>query len=94
MDENVNSMVAENIEEEFGKLSLTTGKKHTFLGMDIQFIGGKKVTVSTPHHVDEDLEDLGENLKVNVATPSTSQLFTITSEATELDDEKRSVITQ
>ena len=49
--------------------------------MDIEFIGGKKVTVSTPHHVDEDLEDFVETLKGNVVNPETSQLFTITSEA-------------
>ena len=71
MYENVNSMIADKIEENFGKLSCTTGKKHTFLGMDIEFIGGKKVTVSTTHHVDEALEDFGETLKRNVVNPST-----------------------
>ena len=94
MDDNVNSMVADNIEEFFGKLSRKTGNNHTFHGMDIEFICGKKVTVSTPHHVDEDLEDSGETLKGNMVNPTTSQLFTITSEAKELDDEKRSFITR
>ena len=57
--------------------------------MYIEFIGGKRVTVSTPHHVDEALEDFGETLKGNLVNPTTSQLFTITSEANELNDEKR-----
>ena len=87
MYDNVNSMIAENIEETFGKLSHRTGKKHTFLGVDIKFIGGKKVTVSTPHHVDEALEYFGETLKGNVLNPATSQLFTITSEPKKLDNE-------
>ena len=86
MENNVNSTIAENIEEKIGKLSRTTEKKHTLLDMDIDFIGGKKVTVSTPHHVDEDLEDFGETVKGNVVNPATSQLFTITSESKELDD--------
>ena len=60
-----------------------------FLGMDIEFIGGKKVAVSTPNNVDEALEDFGETLKGNVVKPETSQLFTITSEAKELDDGKK-----
>ena len=86
MDDNVNSMIADKIEGNFGNLSRTTGKKHIFLGMDIKFIGGNKVTFSTPHHVDEALEDFYETLKGNVVNPTTSQLFTITSEAKELDD--------
>ena len=50
---NVNSVIYDNIEENFGKLSCTIGKKHTLLGMEIKFIGGKKVAVSMAHHVDE-----------------------------------------
>ena len=82
-------MIADNIEETFGKLSHTKGKKNTSLGMDIEFIGGNKVTVSTPYHVDEALEYFGETLKGNVMNPATSQLFTITSEARDLGDEKK-----
>ena len=55
MDDKVNSIIADKIEEKIGNLSRTTGKEHTFLGMDIKFIGGKKVAVSTTHHVDEAL---------------------------------------
>ena len=55
MDERVNLIISDKIEEKFGKLSHTTGKKHKFLGMEIKFIGGKKYTVSTPHYVDEAL---------------------------------------
>ena len=54
-DENINSMVSDQIEEKFGKLYRKTGKKHTFLGMYIEFIGRKKVTMSTPHNVDKAL---------------------------------------
>ena len=88
MDDNVNPMIAEKIEESFGKLSCITGKKQIFFCMDIKFIGGKKVTVYIPHHIDEALEDFDETLKGKVVNPVTSQLFTITSEAKELDDKK------
>ena len=46
MDDSVNSMISEKIEEKIGNLSCTTGKKHTLIVMDIEFIGGKKVTNS------------------------------------------------
>ena len=62
--------------------------------MDIEFIGGNRVTVSTSHHIDEALEYFVEALKENVVNPATVKLFTITSEAKGLDDEKRSVITR
>ena len=60
-----------------------------FLGMNIESIGGNKVAVSTPHHVDDPLEDFGETLKVNVMSPDTSQLFTITSESKEFYGERK-----
>ena len=63
MDDNVDSMIADNIEETFGKLYRKTGKKRMFLSMDIKFIVKKKVAVSTPHQVDKALEAFGETLK-------------------------------
>ena len=45
MDDRVNSMISNKIEETFLKLSCTTGNKHTFLSMDIKFIGGNIVAV-------------------------------------------------
>ena len=56
--------------------------------MDIEFIRGNKVAVSMPYHVDEALEIFGETLKGNVVNPTTSKLFTITSEAKGLDEKK------
>ena len=88
MDDSFNSIIADNIKEKIGKLYHTKWNKHNFLSVDIEFIAGKKFTVSTPHHVEEALEDFFETLKVNVVNPATSQLSTITSEAKELDDEK------
>ena len=87
--DSVKLIIADNIEEQIGKLSFTTGKKHTFLSMDINFIGGKKVLVSILHHVDEALEDFGETLKGNIVNPATSQLFTITRKTKDLDDERK-----
>ena len=87
-DDIVNSMIAENIEEKSGKLFCTTEKKHTFLGTEIKFIGGKRAAVSTPHHVYKSPEYFGETLKGNMVNPATSQLSAITSESKELDDEK------
>ena len=50
LDDDVNSIIADKIEEKIGKISVTTGNKNTVLGMDIEFIGIKKVSVSSPYH--------------------------------------------
>ena len=80
MDNSVNSINVDKIEEKYVILSRNTGKKHILLGMDIYFIGGNEVTLTTPHHINETLEDFIETQKVNVANPETSQLFTIANE--------------
>ena len=91
-DDNVNLIIADKIEENFGKIFHATGKKHTFLGMDIEFIGGKKFAVFTPHHIDEALEYSGETLKENVVNPATSQLLPSPVKQRSLMYKKRSVI--
>ena len=63
MDDIYNSTIADKIEEKIGKLSCTTGKKHTLLGMNIKFIVRKKSAVSRSHHVVEALEDFVKTLK-------------------------------
>ena len=66
-----------------------TGRKHTFLGMDNDFIGGKKVALTMPHHVEEALEDFGKTLKRKVVNPETSKMFTIANETKELYGKKK-----
>ena len=59
--------------------------------MYIKFISQNKVAVSKSHHVDEALKYFGETLRGNLVNPATSQLSTITSEANDLDAEKRAL---
>ena len=70
MDDNVKSIIVENIEDIFGKLSSPTGEKN-FLGTDIGFIVGKKGVLTTPYHIDKTLQYFGETLKGDVVNPST-----------------------
>ena len=89
IDDSVNSMIADKIEDKFGKIFLTRGNNHTFIGMGIDFIGEKIVALTTPHHGHKDLEDLVKNTKVNVVNPATSKLFTITDEAKEINEKRK-----
>ena len=89
MDDSVNSTFTYKIEEKFGKLSRTTGKKPTLLGMDIHLIGGNKVALNMPSNIAEALEDFDETQKDNVVNPVTSKRFIINDEAKELDNERK-----
>ena len=91
-EDEVCTKIADEIESKFqGDLTRTTGKKHTFLGMDIELIGDRKVAITTPQHIEEVLDDFPETLKGNVVNPANSKLFEIVSEAKELDKGRKEV---
>ena len=48
VDDNVNTTTVEIITKKFEKLARTTGKKHTFLGINIEFLGSGNVAITTP----------------------------------------------
>ena len=61
--ENVNTTIVDIIEKKLGKLSRTTGKKHTFLGIYMNCFGSRKVKITTRKHVEESMENLKEEVK-------------------------------
>ena len=64
--------ILNKIELRFGKLTITRGKQHTFLGMDIDFVGSSKVKILMKDCVAYELK---EN-KV-AASPAKNDLFSI-----------------
>jgi hypothetical protein len=90
-NDDVNTMIADEVEKKFGKLARTTGTKHTFLGMDIEFLGNKKVAIATPQHIDEAIEDFGEDLDTDAVNPAKSKLFVINHDSEILCDEKGNI---
>ena len=89
INDKVNTMVVEAIEEKFGKLARTTGDKHTFLGMDVEMISKGKIAISTPQHVDEAIEGLGEEVSGTAVNPAKSKLFLINTESPKLTSAKK-----
>lgn len=71
-DPSVVSNIIEIIEGYFGKMTVTRGKKHVFLGMDIEFLDdGKvgKVMISMIEYIKEIFEDFGEDLSGGPPAP-------------------------
>ena len=87
----VNSMAVQAIKEKFGKLARTTGNKHTFLGMDVKMISKGKIAISTPQHIEEAIEGLGEEVNGTAVNPAKSKLFFINNESPKLTDDKKEV---
>ena len=88
VDDKVNDMIVDKVEEKFGKLARSKGKKHTFLGMDIEFIGNGKLTIATPQHIEEAIEKFGEDLSTDAVNPAKSKLFTVTTDSMPLSEPK------
>lgn len=79
--------VIEMIEGKFGKMSQTRGKKHDFLGMNITFEDGK-VVIGMEKHIRKAIEEFGEEIKKEAATPAKSYLFEVRESAEKLNGEK------
>ena len=74
---NVVTMVLDKIEKRFRKLRITRGKQHTFLGMDIDFIGDAKVKIAMMQYIIKCIEAYKLRNKETAATPAKNDLFTV-----------------
>ena len=61
----------------FGVLLVTRGKKHTFLGMNINITEEKKVEIEMKEQLLESIDSFGEEIGERVTTPASSHLFTV-----------------
>ncbi|KAL7572191.1 hypothetical protein ACA910_005538 [Epithemia clementina (nom. ined.)] len=75
VDPAVVTTVVETIERKFGKMTVSRGKQHSFLGMNITFNPDRSVTIHMPTYLDEAINAFGEDVGGPVATPATKELF-------------------
>jgi len=77
--------VIEKIEERFGKMSMTRGDDHNFLGMNIKFRRGK-VTIAMKKHILRGIDTFLDEIVKSAATPARSYLFEVREDAEKLDE--------
>jgi hypothetical protein len=77
-DPAVVSSVVEAIENKFGKMVVMRGKKHVFLGMDIEFNDNGTFTTTMIDYIKEAIEDFGEDVSSSATTPAGKSLYTVT----------------
>jgi hypothetical protein len=77
LDHNVVTRIIESIEGKFGKMSVTRGKKHVFLGMDIQFTENRTVEIQMVDYLKEAIEESELNIGRTYSTPARRDLFDV-----------------
>jgi hypothetical protein len=75
------------LEKEFGALSNTTGKNHTYLGMQFDFNIDKRVNISMAEYLKEIVTD--NDVQKVAETPAAESIFCVSETATLLDDDAR-----
>ena len=73
------------LESKFGKMTVTRGKEHEYIGMKIRFNGDKTVSVSMAQHIDEALAAFPETISKATTTPAKKDLFEIDETSDRLD---------
>ena len=81
--------VIEMIESHFGKMTVTRGLKHSYLGMDIEFNGKGEVMISMTPHLLETIEEFPDEIGTCYKTPAAAHLFEVDEEGTKLEEPKR-----
>ena len=75
-DEEVLTAVIEILEEKVGKMTVTRGNEHIFLGMKVKFNNDGTLNVNMSDYVQEAIEAFPEKLRRKATTPATTGLFT------------------
>jgi hypothetical protein len=88
VDDKVVTRTIEMIEWRFGKMTVTRGKEHIFLGMNITFHDDGTVSVKMKEYIKEAIDDFGEDIVRSAATPAKKNLFDVDENAEPLSRKK------
>ena len=88
-DSKVVDQVIRELEKDFGKMTVSRGNKHTYVGMDIELLKDGTVSIQMKDYLDESIKAFGENVKGRSPTPAKTNLFEIDKNSKELSEEKK-----
>ena len=84
MDPQVVTDILEEMEKLYPGLVISRGKKHTLLGMKIEFLKGGSLSIDTSEHVKEAIEDFKEDVTKTVNSAAAHGLFSVDVRADDL----------
>ena len=88
VDDTVVTDVIEKIEAKFGKMTVTRGKHHLFLGMKITFNDDATVTLLMKEYIKEAIADSGMDASRVAVKPAKRDLFAINDKSEHLERKK------
>ena len=90
VDKHVVSKIISEIEGRFGKMVVTRGKSHNFVGMDVVFKDNGTDEILMKDYINECFEAYGEPVNRSASTPSKHDLF-LSEGSIPLEEEKKEV---
>ena len=88
VNEKVVTEIIEKIEEQFGKMTVTRGKKHTFLGMDITYTDEGTAKITMRQYLEEAILESGLTIKRKANTPARKDLFDVNDAARRISGDR------
>jgi hypothetical protein len=77
IDPEIVTEVLDKIEERFGKMTITRGKKHVFLGMDITYLDNGTAQILMPEYLKEAIVDFGEKINKTATSPAKRDMYIV-----------------
>ena len=90
-DPEVVTSIIKKIESKHDKMTVTRGRKHTFVGMDFELKDDGSIHITTVDYIKEALADFGEIVHGTSQSPANKNLFIIDKESTELTESKANI---
>ena len=78
--------VIKKIEAHFGKMTVTRGTHHVFLGMNITYQADGTASIGMKDYIQESIDDFPDELSKGAATPSRRTLFEIDPDSPKLNE--------
>jgi hypothetical protein len=75
VDCRVVTKIIKKIEAHFGKMTVTRGIHHVFLGMDIVYQTDGTASIGMKDYIQESIDNFSDELSKTAATPSRQTLF-------------------
>ena len=90
-DPNVVTEVLEEIKKYFGEITISRGKKHDFLGMNITLRDDGKFEIEMKNQIQEAIDKFGETFNYPVKTVCGSKLWEVNENSPRLDEKKSEI---
>jgi len=91
VDSKAVSSVIKKIEDQFGKMTVTRGIKHMFLGMNIEFKSNDTAEIDAIPYIREAIIELEEKLFARPSTPVGEKKLKVDCSSARLDDDRAKI---